>query len=44
MNVCDKDTMGNSVPSCSCESCAPHALSEASVYTIYFYWGLGNVV
>ena len=41
MNVCDKKAMGNSVPLCSCESCALHVLSDASVKTMYFLFRSG---
>ena len=31
MKVCDRNAMGNSVPSCSCDGCAPYALSDVSM-------------
>ena len=41
VKVCDKKATGNSVPLCSCESCALQASSEVSVYTMYFLVGFG---
>ena len=34
VKVCDRKATWNSVPLCYCESCAPQASSEASVYTM----------